>query len=133
MSYLDSLEDNLKNLESREDTAQRDKEDRQRRDVEWARAQAAAPYAEQLRSGPFTQALLNEATRIGHSQRTKVHIAWMDAILRLEARDRKLELRPTGAGVVAVFFENKQEVRTEPVDLAGDASQLAERWLAPPA
>jgi hypothetical protein len=131
MSFLDSLENNLKSLESREDGAQRDKEDRKKREAEWAQTQAAAPFADRLKNGSFTAVLLEEATRIGHSQRTKVHIAWLGTSLRLEAKTRKLELRPTGEGVVGVWFENGQEVRQEAVDLTGDAGRLAKAWLEP--
>ena len=133
MGFLDSLENSLKSLESHDEAVQRDKEDRSKREAERVKAQAAAPYAEQLRTGPFTSGLLNEATLIGHSQRTKIHIAWMGTTLRLEARGRKLDLRPTGDGVVAVFLENNAETRTEPVDLTGDPSRLAREWLQPPA
>lgn len=129
MSFLDSLENNLKSLESREDSAQQTKDDLQKREAERLRAQAAAPYAEQLRTGPFTAELLNQVTRIGHSQRVKVHIAWLGTTLRLEARERKLELRPTADGVVAVTTENNRVVRSEPVELSGDAAALAEAWL----
>ena len=128
MSFLDNLEDNLKSLESREDAAARDKEDRKRRDAELAAAQASAPWADQLRTGPFTAGLLDHATRIGHTQRTKVHIAWMGTALRLEARGHKLELKPTADGVMASFFQDGV-VRTEKVDLTGDPEQFAAEWL----
>lgn len=131
MSFLDNLENSLKSLESREDAAQRDKEDRTRRQAEQAAAIASAPWADQLRTDPFTAGLLDEATRIGHSQRTKVHIAWMGTALRLEARGRKLELRPTGEGVLASFSEDGVELRSEKLDLKGDPAVLAAEWLKP--
>lgn len=130
MSFLDSLENNLKNLESREDSSQRDQEDRQQRDAQRAAAIAAAPYAEALKTGPFAAGLLNEAVRIGHGLRTKVHMAWMGENLRLEARERKLELRPTAGGVMAAFIENGHEPRLEPLDLNSDPAVLARQWLA---
>ncbi len=130
MSFLDSLEDNLKSLESQDESAQRDKEDRTRREAERVQAQAAAPFAEALRTGPFTAGLLDESIRIGHGQRMKIHIAWLGTTLRLEARERKLELRPTGEGVVGVFMRDGQENRTEKVDLGGDAAKLAAEWLS---
>ncbi|MBV8819704.1 MAG: hypothetical protein JO022_15190 [Acidobacteriaceae bacterium] len=129
MSFLDSLENNLKTLESREDTAERDQQERRRRESERAAAQAAAPFAERLKNSPFTAELLNEAIRIGHTQRTKVHMAWLGTTLRLEAKTRRLELRPTADGVVAAFFDNDEQLRNETVDLAGDGTLLAKEWL----
>ena len=54
-------------------------------------------------------------------------MAWLGTTLRLEARDRRLELRPTANGVVAAYLENGGEVRSEPLDLAGDAGEF---WCA---
>jgi hypothetical protein len=82
-----------------------------------------------LKKGPFTAELLKQATRIGFELRTKVHLAWLGSTLRLEARERRLELRPTAEGVVAVYIEGAQEVRSEPVDLNGDPETLLRRWL----
>src|ERR1700686_1032318 len=117
MSFLDNLENNLKNLESYDE--KEPAMDRERREAESREARAAAPHAEQLRESGFTKELLNHATRLGFAKRVKVHIVWLGTTLRLEARDRKLELRPTPEGVWAVFVENGTEVRTEPVDLKG--------------
>ena len=50
---------------------------------------------------------------MGFSLRTKVHIAWLGSTLRLEARDKRLELRPTAQGIVAAYIENGQETRSE--------------------
>lgn len=129
MSFLDNLENNLKTMESREEG--RDGRDRAQRDREAERAakRAVAPLAEQLRKGPFTNELLNEATRIGHGMRTKVYISWIDGTLRLEARDHRLELKPTPQGVLARFFVNREPAGQEIVDLNGSAKQLAEKWL----
>jgi hypothetical protein len=129
MSFLDNLENNLKSLESGEQA--RDDTDRERRarETNRAAAMAAAPHAEELRKAPFTAELLKQATRVGFSMRTKVNIAWLGSTLRLEAREKRLELRPTAAGVVAVYIENGNEVRTEDVNLKGDAEKLVRRWL----
>src|SRR5438876_7917633 len=108
MSFLDDLENNLKSLESNEQ-GQEDKERQQRaREDELAYARAVAPFAEELKKGPYTAELLKQATRVGYSLRVKVHIAWLGATLRLEARDRRLELRPTPAGVFAVYLEGNR-------------------------
>jgi hypothetical protein len=130
MSFLDNLEDNLKNLEGREE---RDPEQAKRaaeqRESERARARAAQPWAERLRKGPFTQELLSEATRIGHGLRTKVYISWIGPALRLDARDRRMELRPASEGVIVDFFENGRLSKRRTIDLEGSAAQLAEEWL----
>jgi hypothetical protein len=129
MSFLDNLENNLKSLESRED-ARGDAADRHRaRELERAQAQAIAPFAEQLKTSPFTAGLLTQAARVGHSLRTKVHVAWLGNTLRLEARDRRLELRPTATGIVAVSIANGNETSAEPVDLSGEPEQLIREWL----
>ena len=127
MSFLDSLEDNLKSLESREE---RGPADNRRRDVDRAAALAAAPWAEKLKTSEFTRNLLTEATRASHSLRAKVYLAWIGTTLRLDLRECRLELRPTPDGVVAVFLEGNSEVGGRPADLGGDAGALIRSWLA---
>lgn len=129
MGFLDSLESNLSKLESREEAGVTDNRDRKRRDAERLRAQASATHAEHLKKGAYTAELLRQVTRIGHAMRTKVHLAWIGSTLRLEARQNRLELRPTPDGVVAVFLEGSREVRTKAVDLAGKPEELATEWL----
>ena len=129
MSFLDSLENSLKSLESRDESQQQTKDDQKRREAERLQAQAAAPFAEQLKSGPFTASLLQRATAIGHTKRAKIHIAWIGTTLRLEARDRKLELRPTADGVLAVFLRHNEVESTQQLDLNSDSAALAEAWL----
>jgi hypothetical protein len=129
MSFLDNLENNLKSLESQEEgkeSAEREHRDRESRR---ANAHAVAPFAEQLKSGPYTAELLTQAARVGHSLRVMVRATWLGATLRLEARGRKLELRPTAAGIAAVYLENNREVRSEPLDLRGSPEQLLRAWL----
>src|SRR5579884_1931725 len=119
MGFLDNLENSLKSLESRDERDSQN--ERHRREAEEQAARAAAPFAEELKSAPFTQQLMAQATRLGFAQRTKVHIAWLGTTLRLEARERRLELRPTAEGVMAVFVDQGVELRRESVDLNGDA------------
>jgi hypothetical protein len=127
MGFLDNLENSLKNLESRDETdGQRDRE---RREEESNAARAAAPYADLLRNSPFTAGLLEHATRLGFAKRMKVHIVWLGTTLRLEARDKKLDLRPAPEGIVAVFIENGREVRNQSVDLDAKPETLAREWL----
>ncbi len=129
MSFLDNLEDNLKSLEFAE--GGRETADRQRRarEQELANAQAVAPWAEELKKSPFTEELLKQAARVGHSMRIKVYIAWLGTTLRLEACGRRLELRPTATGIVVVYLEHQQATRTESLDLSGNAAELVRGWL----
>src|SRR5579883_2478241 len=92
MSFLDNLENNLKNLESREEGGGAAEQQRQRERAR-AAALAAAPYAEELKKGPFTAELLKQAARVGFEKRTKVHVAWLGSTLRLEVRERSEERR----------------------------------------
>lgn len=129
MGFLDNLENNLKALESQEQRADEVKRTQQQRDAERAVALAAAPHAERLKSSAFTDALLAHATRLGFAQRVKVHIAWIGTTLRLEARDKKLELRPEATGIAGVYLVANEEVKRVVVDLDGDAEALARSWL----
>ena len=129
MSFLDNLENNLKSLESREEGNDSAEQQQRARERDRAAARAAAPYAEELKKGPFTAELLKQAARVGFEKRTKVNVVWLGTLLRLEARERRLELRPTATGVQAVYLEGGQEVRSEPLDLKGDAEALIRGWL----
>ncbi len=130
MSFLDNLENNLKALESR---TERDPEALAReaaaREAARSLALDIAPYAEALRNGPFTDGLLTACRDIGHRRRLLVRPIWVDSTLRLEAGAKKLELRPTPQGVVAVFFDGGKELESAPIDLLSDPAKLAEKWL----
>lgn len=126
MGFLDNLEDNLKSLERQEE---RDLSAHERREAERADALAAAPWAEKLKASSFTSDLMNKATEAGRHIRTKVYIAWLGTTLRLEARGRKLELRPTASGVQAFFLEGLDEIRSRTIDLGGDPGELVHEWL----
>jgi hypothetical protein len=131
MSFLDNLESSLKSLESQQE---RDPREHERRQEERQRAVAAGPWAEQLKTGPYTQRLFEQAALAGHRIRTKIYMAWFDDVLRLEARERRLELRPTAKGIVAAFVEPNGDTKTEAVNLESDPAPLLQRWLdaAPP-
>jgi hypothetical protein len=126
MSFLDNLENSLKSLESREE---RDPDAGKRRQDERARTLAAAPWAEQLKSSPFTQTLMEKAALTGHRLRTKIYIAWMDTTLRLEAKGRKLDLEPTPTGIRANFIEPDGTISQRTIDLASDPEDLLKNWL----
>jgi hypothetical protein len=130
MSFSDNLENDLKNLEAQED----------RDPISMARAEerklsqrasvlAAAPHAEKLKGGKFTAGLLTHTARISHGLRTKVNIMWLGTSLRLQAREHRLELRPTPEGVVAHFFVNDKETKRAKLDLNGNPEKLAKEWL----
>ena len=126
MSFLDNLENNLKSLESQEDASESAAQQQRARERQRAEAEEAAPYAEELKKGPFTVELLKQAARVGFEKRTKVHVAWLGSSLRLEAREQRLELRPTASGVQAIYPDG----RTEPVNLKGDAEAFIRAWLS---
>jgi hypothetical protein len=130
MSFLDNLESNLKALESR---SERDPEALAReaaaRDAARSVALEIAPYADALRNGPFKDGLLTTCRDIGHRRRILVRPVWIESTLRLEAGAKKLELRPTPSGVLAVFFDGGREQENTLIDLSSDPVQLAERWL----
>jgi hypothetical protein len=132
MSFLDNLESNLKSLESQEEGKESAERSHRNREALRASTQAAAPWADELKKGAFTAELLKQAARIGFSKRTKVHVAWLGTTLRLEARDRRLELRPTATGIIAAYLENGVEARSEPLDLQSDPAELVRRWLDAP-
>jgi hypothetical protein len=130
MSFSDNLENDLKNLESRDerDAASMARSQQQKQNHR-ALMLASAPYAEKLKSGKFTSDLLIHSTRIGHGLRTKVNIIWLGTTLRLQAREHRLELRPTPEGVIASFFVDEKEVKQEKIDLNGNPELLAKEWL----
>lgn len=126
MGFLDNLENNLKSLERQDE---RDTTAHERRRVERADALAVAPWAEKLKTSAFTKDLMNKAVEAGHHIRTKVYMTWLGTTLRLEARGKKLELRPTAEGIRAVFLEGLDETKSRPVDLNGDPGELVREWL----
>ena len=128
MSFSDNLENDLKNMERSQEGLDQSRSPG-RRQADRAKALATAPYAERLKNGPFTQDLLRAATRIGFGLRTKVNIFWMGGTLRLQAREYRLELRPSPDGVTAFFIVNGDDKKKEKVDLNGKGEALAKKWL----
>jgi hypothetical protein len=130
MSFLDNLESNLKALESRNE---RDPETLAReaaaREAARSMALQIAPHAEALRNGPFKDGLLTACRDIGHRRRILVRPIWVDSTLRLEAGAKRLELRPTPSGLLAVFFDGGKEQESSPIDLLSNPGKLAEKWL----
>jgi hypothetical protein len=127
MGFLDNLEDSLKSLEN---TEERDPNVQQRRQDERSRALAVAPWAEKLKTSDFTKKLFDEAALAGHRMRAKVYMVWFESTLRMEVKQRTLELRPTAKGIVAAFIQPEGET-TEPLDLNSDPKALLDKWLKP--
>ena len=133
MSYLDNLENNLKALENQE---QRDpekvKRERERRDADRNAALLRAPHVEALKTSPFTSDLLTHCRTLGRGQRVLVQFTWLDEVLRLDAKPKRMELTPTADGIIAVFSDNGTETARETVNPASDdPAALAQRWLTP--
>jgi hypothetical protein len=130
MSFSDNLENDLKNLERQ---TERDPAEQaraaNRRNSERNYAQAIGPNAEALKRSKFTNDLMGHSTQLGFRKRAKVEITWLGEKLRLQARDHRLELVPVPEGVMAHFFIGQQEKGHEKVNLEGDASKLAAKWL----
>ncbi len=126
MGFLDNLENTLKSLESREE---HDPAEYARREEKRNFTKAAAPWAAKLKAAPFTQAVFEQATVAGHRLRTKVYMSWFEDVLALQAKDRKLELRPTPDGIVAAFIEADREEKVQPLDLDSDPADLIHQWL----
>jgi hypothetical protein len=126
MSFLDNLENNLKSLEAIEDVSTNSE---QRRERDRAEALASAPWAERLKTEPFAQKLMQQATVAGRQRRVKVNLMWINTALRLEARRNRLELRPGAKGITAVFMHGPEAVSSTPVDLAADPQKLVSAWM----
>src|SRR4051794_13176561 len=128
MSFLDNLENNLKALESRNErdpaAIAREVAAREASRIE---ALQIAPHAEALRNGPFKDGLLTACREIGHRRRILVRPVWVDSRLRLEAGAKRLELRPSPSGVLAVFFLEGGEQESSLIDLSSDRVKLAEK------
>jgi hypothetical protein len=126
MCFLDNLENSLKSLESREE---RDPREAARRDSDRSRELAAAPWAERLKTSEYTKQLMEKSAVAGHRIRAKIYLAWVDTTLRLEARGKTLELRPTPDGIVVRYLNVAGEEVQAPVDLNSDPSALLDKWL----
>ncbi len=129
MDFLDNLENSLKNLESQEE---RDPAAMQRQETIRQQAAAAAPWAEKLKNSEYTKALFEKAALAGHKLRTKVYMAWLGSVLRLEAKGRWCELRPTADGIVAEFVQPDEDTKSTSIDLDSDPGRLLEEWLGTP-
>ena len=56
----------------------------------------------------------------------------MDTGLKLALKERRLELRPTADGIVAVFLRDGKEEKTVLVDLNANGSESVNDWFNDP-
>lgn len=131
MSYLDNLENNLKALENQEEKdPEKVQRDRERREAERNAALLRAPFVEALKSSAFTSELLTQCRTIGHGQRVLVQFVWVGETLRLNAKNKRMDLTPSAEGIVAVMSLDGMETDRATVDPnRDDAAALARRFL----
>ena len=129
MGFLDNLENTLKNAERTNDRED-DMAATLSRAAELQEIRAAAPHAEALRNGKWTQDLLTHCVTIGHGQRVRVGMTWIGTTLRLDAREKRLDLQPNAQGILGIFSVDGAITALEPIDLNSDAEALARKWLA---
>ena len=131
MSFLDNLENTLNALERQEEKdPEKVKRDHEHREAERNAALLRAPHLEALKNSPFTSALLTECRTIGHGQRVLVQFTWIGETLRLNAKNKRMELTPSPEGITAVMTSDGEETARTTVDPEkDDAAALARRWL----
>ncbi|HTB11933.1 MAG TPA: hypothetical protein VK752_10190 [Bryobacteraceae bacterium] len=132
MSFLDNLENNLKALESQDEKdPEKVARDRERRESERNAALLRAPFVEALKSSPFTDTLLTECRSVGREQRVLVQFLWIGENLRLNAKNKRMELMPSPEGIIAVQSVDGLETGRTTVDpQKDDPAALARRWLS---
>jgi hypothetical protein len=126
MSFLDNLENSLKALEGTESSGFEDTSLRERRKND---ERAAAPWAAKLRNSEWAKTMMGLAMTAGHQRRVRIGLFWIGTSLRLEALSQRLDVRPTGTGIDAVFLVGNEEKKKIRVDLDGDPSKLLGQWL----
>jgi hypothetical protein len=134
MGFLDNLENGLKALENREERdPEKVRRDQKRRDADRTAALLRAPYAEALRTSPFTSELLTHCRAIGHGQRVLVQFIWLGESLRMDAKTKCMDLTPTAEGITAILSLSGAEIGREAIDpKVDDPAALAKRWLMGP-
>ena len=132
MGFLDNLENQLKALERQEERdPEQQKRDRERRDAERNAAVMRAPHVSELRNSAFTQDLLGQCRVVGREHRVLVQFAWIEDNLRLDAKEKRMELVPTAEGIIAVSYKDGVEVSRMNVNPDKDnAEQVVRSWLA---
>jgi hypothetical protein len=126
MDFLDNLENSLKNFEQQQE---RDSDAVARQMEARRRAGEIAPWADALKKSAYVQSLFEKAAVAGHRLRSKIYIAWLENTLRLEAKGRWCEIRPTSTGIQYEFVSPEGGTVTEALDLSSDPDLLLARWL----
>ncbi len=126
MDFLDNLENSLKNLEQQQE---RDPSAAARQTEARRLASEIAPWAETLKKSAYVQNLFEKAAVAGHRLRSKIYIAWLENNLRLEAKGRWCEIRPTRTGIQYEFVSTDGVTVSHPLDLASDPDTLLGEWL----
>ena len=131
MGFLDNLENTLKALERQEEKdPEKVRRDQERRESERNASILRAPHVEALRDSAFTSELLGQCRVVGREQRVLVQFTWIGEHLRLDAKEKRMELVPTAEGIVAVFSVDGAETGQSPANPeTDDAEALARRWL----
>jgi len=126
MDFLDNLENSLKNLEQQQE---RDPNAAARQMEARRLASEIAPWADALKKSAYVQSLFEKAAVAGHRLRSKIYMAWLENTLRLEAKGRWCEIRPTASGIQYEFVSADGSTLAEPLDLSSDPDTLLGRWL----
>lgn len=126
MDFLDNLENSLKNLEQQ---GERDSDAAARQTEARRRAGEIAPWADVLKKSAYVQNLFEKAAVAGHRLRSKIYIAWLENNLRLEAKGRWCEIRPTPTGIQYEFVSTEGGTVTHLLDLSSDPDTLLRDWL----
>jgi len=131
MGFLDNLENTLKALERQEEKdPEKVRRDQERRESERNASILRAPHVEALRDSAFTSELLGQCRVVGREQRVLVQFTWIGEHLRLDAKEKRMELVPTAEGIIAVFSVDGAETSQSPVNPeTDDPAALARRWL----
>jgi len=132
MSFLDNLENNLKALENQEERdPEKVKRDREQREADRSAALLRAPHVDALKNSPFTNELLTQCRTLGRGQRVLVQFTWLGETLRLDAKEKRMELIPSEDGIDAVLSRDGDVLERVAVNPeTDDAAALAARWLA---
>jgi hypothetical protein len=90
-----------------------------------------APFVEALKSSPFTDTRLTECRAGGREQRVLVQFLWIGENLRLNAKNKRMELMPSPEGIIAVQSVDGLETGRTTIDpQKDDPAALARNWLS---
>lgn len=125
MSFLDSLENSLKSLESVEEQSGTE---RKQKAEDRATALQIAPWADRLKQSEYLKQFMDEAARAGHQARAKVYMSWLGHNFRLDMREKRMELRPGKDGIKAVVMNGIDDLSSKRIDLEESPVPLIQDW-----